>query len=145
MKKLIALITLTLVVVTANVATAQVTFDMKSGYSLTTDTVTNTGSNYVKISFQDSYKYMSIQPVVTKVSGTITSNTNVKLQGSIDGTNWVSITGDTLNVTNQTTNTTIWKLDAAATNPYYYFRCYYVGYGTMVATLKAKVLFRKSE
>lgn len=61
---------------------------------------------------------VSIQPIVTKVSGTI--NGQVALTASVDGINWVvPLAADTLHVANATTSTTIWTLSK---NPYSYYR-----------------------
>lgn len=121
-----------------------VTFDMKSKYGLTKDTVTNTGNNADSIAIFKKYTYISVQPVVTKISGTLTNATNVKLQGSVDGINWQIVNAaDTMTIANQTTNTKVWIVPAAEACPFAYLRVYYVGSGTMVATLKAKVCFKE--
>ena len=60
---------------------------------------------------------VSIQTVLTKVSGTPTGN--IIPQGSIDGTNYVDISTDTLKLANQTTNTKIWTFDKTR---YLYYR-----------------------
>jgi len=142
MKKIISFLAVALIAITS---VAQTTFPMASSYTgVYIDTVTNTGTGYVQIKFDGTYSYISIQPVVTKISGTLTSNSNAKLQGSIDGTNFVDITGDTLNITNvSTAQHTIWTKTAATGNPYYWYRVSYTGVGTMSAKLQARILFRK--
>lgn len=145
MKKI--LIALFAVTLTAASSIAQtLTFDMKSSYGLSKDTVTNTGTNSVKMALNKTYSYVAIQPTFTKLSGTITFNSAPILQGSIDGTNWVTVNAaDTLHMVNQTTNTTVWKLSASEMNNYYYYRVYYAGAGTMSGTLKAKYICRLKE
>jgi len=114
-------------------ASAQVT-QMTSRYSNTTDTVANTDTKYMYITVTASHENVSIQPVITKVSGTVAGTYFV--QGSLDGTNYVSdiVTTDSVTATNVTTNTKIWVLDSKA---YKYYRVGYTGIGTMNATLKA--------
>lgn len=143
MKKLLSIIAIVAISLTA---IAQPTvFPMASSYSgVYIDTVTNTGSGYVQIKFDQTYSYISIQPELTKISGTLTSNSNVKLQGSVDGVNYVDIAGDTMTVTNVSTAISkVWTKTAATGNPYYWYRVSYTGVGTMSAALKAKILFRK--
>lgn len=119
--------------------------------SVTTSTVTNTGSGYVESRSRSWYNNVSIQAVVTKVSGT--AGGTVTLQGSIDGINYVTVpsgsllasditnysTGGsaTLTVANQTTNTKVFRIVGA---PFQYYRLSYTGSGTMVCTLKGYFL-----
>lgn len=125
-------------------------FNMTSQYSLTNDTVTNTGSNYVTLQVQNWYNTVSIQPIVTKISGTAAGT--VTLQGSNDGVNFVTVntkylstldpyftTGAaaTLTITNVTTNTGVFVVIGS---PYLYYRLSYAGSGTMVCTLKGVML-----
>lgn len=144
MKKFLLLFVATIALSATTIA-QPTTWDMESSYDgVYIDTVTNTGTGYVDIKFDATYSYISIQPVVTKISGTPTSNTNCKLQGSIDGVNFKDITGDTLQITNTSSAiSTVWTKTAATGNPYYWYRVSYTGYGTMSAALKAKILFRK--
>lgn len=109
---------------------AQVT-NMVSGYGNPTDTVTNAGSNYVYITSPNPWQNISVQPVITKISGTVAGT--YYLQGSLDNTNWVSVVGDSATATNVTTNTRIWK---ESTKAYKYYRIGYTGSGTMAATLR---------
>lgn len=108
---------------------------MLSDYSLTSDTITNTGSGYVQYTLSNYYEKVSFQPVVTKLSGT--AGGTVTLQVSNDGTNFVTISSSyasatTLSVTNQTTNTSILTVTSS---PYKYYRLSYTGSGTMSCTL----------
>ena len=145
MKKIFALLFAVTMTVAVNAQTAAtVTFDMKSAsYSQVNDTVTNTGSAQVIINFFKIWDYISVTPIVTKISGTLTANSTAKLQGSVDGTNWFAVNAaDTLHIVNQTTNTTSWIVTSDEANPYAYLRVYYPGAGTMVATLRAKICLK---
>lgn len=117
-------------------ADAQVT-NMVSRYSNTTDTVANTDTKYMYVTVTASHENVSIQPVITKVSGTVAGTYFV--QGSLDGTNYVSniVASDSVTATNVTTNTVVWVLDSKA---YKYYRVGYTGSGTMNATLKSYFL-----
>lgn len=117
--------------------------NMKSSYDLTSDTCTNAGTTYVGLTVNNYYETVTIQAVVTKISGTVAGT--VTVQGSNDGTNFVTvdsdyITSSTLSPTNQTTNTKIFIITGS---PYKYYRLSYTGSGTMSATLKGYVLPNK--
>lgn len=112
---------------------------MVSNYSLTSDTITNSGSGYVQIDISNYYEKISFQPVVTKLSGT--AGGTVTLQGSNDGTNFVTVNSSyasatTMSVTNVTTSTAILTVTSA---PYKYYRLSYTGSGTMSCTLKGTI------
>jgi len=107
--------------------------------SLTTDTATNSGTTYLQITLNNYYEKVSFQPVVTKVSGTAAGT--VTLQGSIDGTNYVTVSSDyssaqTMSVTNVTTST---ALLTVTSSPYRYYRLSYTGSGTMVCIIAGYV------
>lgn len=109
---------------------------MLSNYSLTSDTITNSGSGYVDYTLTNYYEKVTFQPVVTKLSGT--AGGTVTLQVSNDGTNYVTISSTyasatTMSVTNVTTNTTMLTVTSS---PYRYYRLSYTGSGTMSCTLK---------
>lgn len=85
------------------------------------------------------YSTVSIQPVVTKFSGTVAGT--VVLYGTVDGTNYVS-TGDTLTLANVTTaQTAIWNVTP---NKYYKYKIVGVGSGTMNAYLRVWYIARKT-
>jgi len=114
---------------------------MLSSYSLTSDTITDTGSGYVAITIDKYWEKVSFQPVVTKLSGTAAGT--VTLQGSNDGTNFVTVNSSyvsatTMTVTNVTTST---ALLTVTSSPYKYYRLSYTGSGTMSCTLKGYVSF----
>lgn len=142
MKKIFALAAIALMSCTAFVEKASAQYDMTSSYGNAKDTITNTSNNTVAIHVTQGWSYIAFQPVVKKISGTLTSNSNAILQGSIDGVNYTSIAADTLHITNTANNVTMFSISAAAGNLYNYFRMSYTGVGTMVATLQCKCLFK---
>jgi hypothetical protein len=79
-----------------------------------------------------SYHIVSIQPVVTKTSGTMAGTAT--LYYSVNGTNWIP-TGESLTLTNVTTNTVIWTL----VSPVRYWRIIVGGATTVVGTASAKI------
>lgn len=116
---------------------------MKSDVNLNSDTVTNSGSGYVQLRVSNYYTTVTMQAVVTKLSGTAAGT--VTVQGSNDNTNWETvntsyITSQTLSVTNVTTST---KLFVVTGSPYAYYRLSYTGSGTMSCTLAGYLLPNK--
>lgn len=110
--------------------------NMLSNYSLTSDTITNTGNGYVQLEVTQYYEKISFQPVVTRLSGT--AGGTVTLQGSNDGTNYVTVNSSyvsaaTMSVTNVTTSTAILTVTSS---PYRYYRLSYTGSGTMSCKLQ---------
>jgi hypothetical protein len=104
------------------------------------DTITNSTTVYATSAKQNTaFDRVSIQPVYTKLSGTVSAYALV--QGSIDGTNYVDINTDTLALANQTTNTKIWVLEKT---PYLYYRVKCVSSGTMSIKQSAKLLGRNT-
>lgn len=96
-----------------------------------TGTVTNTSVDTMTYALSASYSTISIQPVITKTSGTV-AGTSI-LQLSVNGTNYINT--DTLTNTNVATNSTIWNKFTTAK----YFRILTTGSGTMVVTVAAKL------
>lgn len=107
---------------------------MKSNYGLISDTATNTGTAYVELAITKTWSKISVQAVVTKISGTVAGN--VLLQASLDGVNYKDISTDTLSNSDQTTNTKIWIVEGS---PYAYYRLLLTGSGTMAATIKGSL------
>lgn len=125
---------------TSRAMNRHVSNSMVSNYSLTSDTIVNSGTGYVGLTASNYYETIGIQCTVTKISGTVGGT--VTVQGSIDGTNYVTVsssfsTAQTLSCTNVTTNT---KLFVITGNPYKYYRLNYAGTGTMSATIKGYLL-----
>ena len=113
--------------------------NLKSSYGFTSDTVTNSATNTIYVESPSSSQYVSIQAVVTKISGTVAGT--VTLKGSLDGTNYVTVnssyaTVTTLSCSNQTTNTKIFVITGS---PYRWYKLSYTGSGTMSATLKGYI------
>lgn len=79
------------------------------------------------------YSVITIQPTVTKTSGTIAGT--MVLYAKILSTDSYTATGDTLTLTNVATNSTLWNKPTAAR----YFRIITTGTGTMVGTTKATI------
>ena len=78
------------------------------------DTIVNTATVNCDLILRNAYTSGAFQVVNTKVSGTVAGNT--LFQGSVDGTNYVTL--DTLTNTDQTTNTKI-IVQTPPTYPYY--------------------------
>lgn len=100
------------------------------------DTIVNTATDYVEYQVKAYHKTMSIQALVSKVSGTVAGT--VTIQGSLDGTNFVTVSTTyldgtaTLTALNQSATT---KLFVITGSPYRYYRLSYTGSGTMSARL----------
>ncbi len=144
MKKLLIL---TIAFMLSGVAANAQTYTMKSVYGNSTDSVTNAGNNYLKTTAVSGEGAITVQLVVTKLSGTAAGT--AVIQGSLDGTNWVNInyatggqTGamnDTFALTDVTSQTYAWFLPAS---PYIYYRVYVVGSGTQLIRLAATLIKR---
>jgi hypothetical protein len=100
-------------------------------------TVTNSGSGVVNLTVNGYYSTLSIQVKGTKTSGTIAGT--VTLQGSNDGTNFVTVNTSylqsgtaTLSCTDIATNSKIFVIVGA---PYKYYRLSWTGSGTMAGKL----------
>lgn len=141
MKKLFIL----LFALVAFVSSAQV-FDLKSIYSVTSDTVTNTGTVYLTTPSVSAAPATTttIWVAVTKISGTVGGT--ITLQGSLDGTNFKA-----LNTPNTATAlATFTAADASATyhwvisgSPFKYYRVSWTGTGTMAASFTAQMFRSK--
>lgn len=110
--------------------------NMKSSYNLNSDTCVNSATTYVGLTVANYYKKVSIEAVITKISGTVGGT--VTVQGSVDGTNYVTVSSSystvtTFTPTDQATNK---KLIVVTGSPYKYYRLSYTGTGTMSATIK---------
>jgi hypothetical protein len=101
-----------------------------------TDTVINTGTVDLTFMLRGYFHTGVFQVINTKLSGTVAGTTY--FQGSVDGTNYISL--DSLVNTDVTTNTKIFS-DVPTRYPYYRFRT--TGTGTMSAISSAKAHFKK--
>ena len=127
-------------VFSSGLSNKHVVSNMTSNVSLTSDTTTNTATSYVGLGVQNWYNTITIQSVVTKISGTVAGT--VTLQGSIDGTNYVTVNSSYADVTSYspTDVATSSKLFVVTGSPYRYYRLSYTGTGTMSASHKGYVL-----
>jgi hypothetical protein len=83
----------------------------------------------------------SIEILVTKLSGTAAGS--VKLQGTVDGTNWVTISTDTL--TNTTSNVFVYNMRASSGDLLYkQYRAQVITSGTVSAIPKVYYLRRSN-
>lgn len=125
---------------TADTKDSHSTITMLSDISASSDTVTNSASGYVQYQVKNGYSTVSLQVVVSKISGT--AGGTVTLQGSNDGVNYVTVDtsysdAQTLSVSNITTNT---KIFVVTGSPYSYYRLSYTGTGTMACRLQGYLL-----
>lgn len=149
MKKFIFLCAAMIAAFTA--ANAQVT-TMKSQWGGTTDSVTNTGTAYLKAQVAGTGT-VTIQCVITKLSGT-GAGTAI-LQGSVNGTTWIPVSfstglvtgggstgaaNDTFTLTNVTTQSCYWFLNE---NQFLHYRVYLTGSGTELLRVSAQAMLRK--
>lgn len=134
---LVALLTVSFSTVEVN---AQV--DLKSPYSLTSDTVTNTATAFLSTVRLEpaSATTTTVWVAVTKISGTVGGT--ITLQGSLDGTNWKALYA----INSATALATFTATDASNTyhwiltgSPMTYYRVSYTGTGTMSASFTAKI------
>ena len=100
------------------------------------DTIANTATVNLLLTVRNFYETGAFQVTNTKLSGTAAGTT--KFQGSVDGTNYVTI--DTLLNLDQTTNTKIFT-DVPTRYPYY--RLTTTGVGTMSVITVGKAHFKK--
>lgn len=108
-------------------------------------TVTNSGTGTVSLQLKNQYEYVTIQAVCTKTSGTIAGT--VTVQGSNDGTNYVTVNTSyisggsaTLSCTDQSVNSKFFIITGA---PYRYYRLSWTGSGTMAGKLYGYILPQK--
>jgi hypothetical protein len=97
-----------------------------------TGAITNTSIDTMTYTLSKSYQVVSIQPKVTKATGTMAGW--AVLDYSVNGTDY-KIGTDTLSLTNVTTNTTVWDKVTAAR----YFRIRVGGATTVTGTAAAKI------
>lgn len=118
---------------------------LKSIYSLTSDTVTNTATIYLtstRVSSTNSLSQQTtVQVNVTKISGTVGGT--ISLLGSLDGTNFKALN----TIETQTALATITATDASNVyhwrltgSPFLYYRVSWTGTGTMSASFTAKLV-----
>lgn len=118
-------------------------YPLLSNVSISSDTTTNAATSYLTLPVSQWYNTVTIQSVITKISGTVGGTAT--LQGSNDGTNFNTVSAayaDAVSYvpTDQATNTKIFVITGS---PYRYYRISYTGTGTMSASHKAYLLPNK--
>jgi hypothetical protein len=142
MKNFIFLAIVSILITVAGFESKAQIADMKSSYTLSSDTVTNGGTSYLgNVAPVKGSDKVTIQVNCTELSGT-TAGT-ITIQGSLDGTNFKAIpteetqtgvaTATALDVASQTF---VWRFSGS---PFPYYRVSWTGAGTMSATMTAKI------
>jgi hypothetical protein len=145
MKKLFLISIALIAIVTASFTESKAqSKTMLSVYSLSSDTVTNTGTVYLTArGAQQNTSYTTVQVVVTKISGIVGGT--ISLQGSVDGTSYKALnTAETQTAlatitATDTSNVYHWRLNG---NPFQYYRVSWTGTGTMAASFTAQLFHR---
>lgn len=110
---------------------AQASFSQTA--SNATGAITNTSVDTMTYTLAKSYSLISIQPVVTRATGTMAGW--AVLDYSVNGTNWYVGT-DSLSLSNAASNTIVWNKQIAAR----YLRIRVGGATTVTGTCAAKVI-----
>lgn len=131
MKRLILFVALVIGFTSASFAQSATLMPLIAG-----DTVVNTGSVAKIFTATAGYSAIGIQPVITKISGTV-GGTAI-LSRSLDAVNYVN--SDTLTLANVTTNTTLFT---KVTAPAVYYKVTVTGTGTMSAQVRLYYVQRK--
>jgi hypothetical protein len=136
MKKLL-LLTVMVVFTLGVFGQAGIEKNLLSEYSLTTDTVTNTGTVYMNVrSTFSSNNNLVISAKVTNVSGT-TAGTAI-LEWSINGTDYATHpTADTLTLTDGAVH--LWELTTTGAKKY---RINFTGTGTHVSIVEGQYVYK---
>lgn len=129
MKKILMILLFSM---TAYFSQAQSSYSFSQTASNPTGAITNTSVDTMTYTLSRSYPLISIQPVVTKASGTMAGW--AVLDFSVDGTNW-TVGTDTVSLSNQTVNTGVITKQIAAR----YLRLRVGGATTVTGTITAKV------
>lgn len=131
MKKLLFILAIGIFIIPmAGKAQTPGTFSQTASNS--TGAITNTSVDTMTYTLTRSYRTVSIQPIVTKATGTMAGWS--VLDYSVDGTNWMVGT-DTLSLANATTNTIVWDKTSAAR----YWRVRTGGATTVTGTVVGKI------
>lgn len=124
-----------------------------STFAAVTDTATNTGDVWMGLGYTSSGYiafekdgYLSIQPILANLTGTTAGN--VFLQGSVDGTNFVTLNSGNSDLV--AANDTLTAVDGASTLwtiriKYPIYRVFYDGSGTHTSTIAATYFYLKPE
>lgn len=133
MKKIISLFLITAMLVIGSVSYGQTPGSFSQTASNATGAITNTSVDTMTYTLSKAYHIVSIQPVVTKATGTMAGW--AVLDYSVNGTNWYVGT-DSLSLSDATTNTIVWNKTIAAK----YLRIRVGGATTVTGTATAKVI-----
>lgn len=131
------------VIANAQAPTAPVLSNNKIGNLLSTpshsvtDTITNTTVKNQYGLIGGFNAVVTVQSIITKLSGTGAGS--VKLQGSLDGLNWVQV-GSTYTITDVASQTVAFTVSPSS---YAYYRINVTPTGTQSQTIESKVLIRK--
>jgi len=134
MKKILSLLLVIGFAITSATAQRASTIPVAAG-----DTTVNTDTASKVLSITAGYSGVIIQPIVSKVSGTVAGK--VYLYQSLDGVNYTAAT-DSITLSNQATNTGLWI--KSAPNPVYY-KISAITSGTQSSILGVKYVARKHD
>ena len=101
------------------------------------DTLTNADTVNKVFTATAGYSALGVQPVVSKLSGTVAGK--VYLWASLDGTNYVKT--DSLTLSDQTTNTTVWGKTGGV--PFVYYKVQAISSGTVSAKVRVYYVERR--
>ncbi len=103
------------------------------------DTVVNTGTASKVVRVTAGYQGISVQAKATEISGT--SAGTIKIQGSLDGTNYTDI-GSAYTVTDVASQSTMFYVDGPLPT---YIKVLQTGSGTMSSVLTVRYVLRKHD
>lgn len=107
------------------------TVSLNQTVSNSTGAINNTSIDTMNLQFANSWQRFSVQPIITKTSGTMAGMARLYL--SNDGVNYVKT--DSLTLSDQTVNTTLWT----SNTPVRYVMVTVGGATTVVGTCAAKL------
>jgi len=144
MKTIFKLFILMFAIAISSSANAQ-SYTMTSSVGNSSDTNTNAETVTLTKAITGSFAVISVQAVVTKLSGTAAGN--IVLQGTVNGTNYVTITdlcqpsaNDTFTLSNVTTQSCMWTITPSK---YIGYRLSVTTSGTVSARIQGTVIARK--
>lgn len=132
MKSLFLVLSLVVGIMIQSFAQTETVMPLKAG-----DTVVNTGTASKVIKLTAGYAGVAIQAKATEISGT--SGGSIKVQGSLDNTNWTDI-GSAYTVTDVASQSTMFYVTAPVP---VYLRVLQTGTGTMSSVLSVRYVLRK--
>lgn len=140
MKKILILSLAFLIAFGAKAQTSLTLYNTLGPGSITSDTVTNTGTGILQAdASRFSGNVTSVQCTVAKTSGTVAGT--LSLYGSNDGSNYAIISDSVYTATNVASQSFIWILSGS---PVKHYRVSYTGSGTMVAKISGAMWINKA-